>query len=118
MQESGVFELPGLSDGAVAALLQGAEALLFPSFAEGFGLPPVEAMALGTPVICSKLTVLQDILGDYPVYLDPHASYSWMETINHAVIREQTTEGDQTRQRVGRKVPRWTDHFDAVLSLV
>lgn len=76
-----IHEVAGLSDGAVAALLQGAQALLFPSFAEGFGLPAVEAAALGTPVIASDLAAFREILGENAVYLEASDSYSWMETI-------------------------------------
>src|SRR5205823_1812943 len=50
-----VVECPDLDDAALAAVLRGARALLSPSFAEGFGLPVVEALALGTPAIASDI---------------------------------------------------------------
>jgi len=65
-----VRELSELSDEAVGALLARSAGLLFPSHAEGFGLPPVEAAALGVPVVCSGLPVIREILGDIPVYLE------------------------------------------------
>lgn len=109
----GIRVLSGLSDGAVAALLQGATALLFPSFAEGYGLPPVEAAALGTPVIASHLPVIREVMGDYPVYLDPTDSYPWLETI------EAMMRGPVLQVELGAKwsCPTWEDHFKTALRL-
>lgn len=45
--------------------------LVFPSLYEGFGLPPLEAMALGTPVICSNVASLPEICGNAAIYVDP-----------------------------------------------
>ena len=109
-----VHELRDLPDGAVAALLQGARALLFPSLAEGYGLPPIEAMALGVPVICAPLTVYRETMGDYPVYLDPSDRYSWME----AISRLGQAEGDGGAHAAGMTVPGWADHFNRVLNLI
>ncbi|WP_170168873.1 glycosyltransferase family 4 protein [Rhodovulum iodosum] len=110
-----VAELPGLSDGAVSALLRGACALVFPSLAEGYGLPPLEAAALGTPVIASDLPVLREQLGDFAVYLPPTDSYAWQEAILRSAEigkNAQTEAGVQ-----GRSVPGWAGHFNTVLSL-
>ncbi len=54
------------------AIYQGAEVLWFPSFSEGFGLPIIESMACGTPVITSSTSVMPEIAGDAALYIDPH----------------------------------------------
>ena len=109
-----VTHLPGLNDGAVAALLAGSLALVFPSRAEGFGLPPVEAAALGVPVIASNLPVIRGLLGDYPVYLDPVDIYAWMETIS-----DLTQGAGSARYRKSPITPPdWENHFNSVLRSV
>lgn len=59
------------SDEVVKALLQSAKALVFPSKYEGFGIPPLEALALGTPAIVSDIPVMREIYGDSVSYIDP-----------------------------------------------
>jgi glycosyltransferase involved in cell wall biosynthesis len=54
------------------SLYQGASVLWFPSFSEGFGLPIVEAMAGGTPVITSKCSVMPEIAGNAALYINPN----------------------------------------------
>ena len=102
-----------LSDGAVTALLQGARALLFPSLAEGYGLPPIEAAALGVPVLAGKLPVVVEMLGDYPVYLDTSDVYAWVSAVHHQIRPRMQPSGAQQDNRVP---PTWADHFDHVLS--
>ncbi len=53
-------------------LLRGAKALIFPSLYEGFGLPVLEAMSMGVPVITSDCTSLPEVGGDAPLYVDPY----------------------------------------------
>ena len=60
-----------LSEPAVRALYRLAAALVLPSFSEGFGLPVIEAMASGTPVVCSAAGALPEIAGDAALYFDP-----------------------------------------------
>lgn len=60
-----------VTDDELAAILTGAHALVFPSDDEGFGLPPIEALACGTPVVVSDLPVLREVLGDRATYVDP-----------------------------------------------
>lgn len=101
-----------LPDGAVRSLMQGAIALLFPSLAEGFGLPPCEAAALGIPVVASDLPVLRETSGEFPVYLSATDSYSWMET-----IRKLTYDFQTDRQHTKpRALPMWQDHFNTVFT--
>jgi glycosyltransferase involved in cell wall biosynthesis len=56
----------------LAALMAGAKALVYPSLYEGFGLPPLEAMACGTPVICTNVSSLPEVVGDAGIMVDPH----------------------------------------------
>lgn len=60
-----------VSDSALPDFYSAAEAFVFPSLYEGFGLPPLEAMAQGTPVISSNASVMPEILGDAALYFDP-----------------------------------------------
>jgi glycosyltransferase involved in cell wall biosynthesis len=59
------------SDEFLPALYSGARAFVFPSLAEGFGFPPLEAMACGTPVLTSKTTSLVELAGDAAYLVDP-----------------------------------------------
>ncbi|MGR3343905.1 MAG: glycosyltransferase family 4 protein [Paracoccaceae bacterium] len=112
-----VSELSNLSDGAVSALLQRSSGLLIPSYCEGFGLPAIEAAALGIPVICNSLSVFREILGEYPIYADVADIYLW-ETMIRKLAENSDSVNRLTRDS-GVKVafPTWEDHFDQVLSL-
>jgi glycosyltransferase involved in cell wall biosynthesis len=61
-------------DDRLAALYMGASALVYPSRYEGFGIPPLEAMALSCPVVCSRAPAVREILGDAVEYFDAHDS--------------------------------------------
>ena len=63
-----------IDDGDLAVLLSAAEALVFPSLWEGFGLPAVEAMACGTPVLSSNRGNLPEVVGDGGLFFDPMSS--------------------------------------------
>ena len=59
-------------DQTLAALYRLADAFVFPSLYEGFGLPPLEAMASGTPVITSNVSSLPEVVGDAALMIDPY----------------------------------------------
>jgi len=61
-----------LDDGAVAGLMRLAQALVLPSFDEGFGLPAIEAAACGAAVIVTRNSAMPDVLGDAALYVDPY----------------------------------------------
>ena len=68
-----------LSDGELAALLRDCLCLAFPSFVEGFGLPPLEAMSVGCPVVVSDRASLPEICGDAALYASPDDAEAWFD---------------------------------------
>ena len=78
-----IVHLDYLDRPQLAATMRGAEALLFPSLLEGFGLPVVEAMSCGVPVILSHCSSLPEVAGDAALYVDPHDG----ATIAAAILR-------------------------------
>ena len=81
-----------VSDPAVALLLAGAAAVLVPSLYEGFGLPVLEAMACGTPVICSRAEALLEVAGDAAETIDGEDVGAWTRAIERAVGDEEWCE--------------------------
>ena len=76
-----VVRLGAVSEAELLNLYRGAAALVYPSLYEGFGLPVLEAMACGTPVIASHAASLPEVLGDAGVLLDPHDVPAWTAAI-------------------------------------
>jgi len=81
------------TDEKIAELYAQATMLVFPSRVEGFGLPPLEAMASGTPVACSNIPSLREILADAAAYFDPSDRSDMARVIgnllDHPPLREQ-----------------------------
>ncbi|WP_422075669.1 glycosyltransferase family 4 protein [Tranquillimonas rosea] len=116
MMGRSVFELSDLGDGAVAALLRDAAGLLHPSHAEGFGLPPAEAAALGTPVIAAPLEVTREVLGHLPVYADTADRYLWMSEIGRLFAARRKRQDGAPRPATA--LPTWQSHFETVFDAV
>jgi glycosyltransferase involved in cell wall biosynthesis len=83
-----VVGLGQITDGQLLALYRGAAALVYPSRYEGFGLPALEAMACGTPVIASRAASLPEVVGDAGTLLDPDDEAGWAEEIARVVSDE------------------------------
>ncbi|WP_052957800.1 glycosyltransferase family 4 protein [Komagataeibacter europaeus] len=90
--QGNVLEYNDLSDPEVVTLLRGSAGLLFPSFAEGFGLPLTEALVLGVPVICSDIPVFREISGSHATYLDPTDGPAWRSAIENRLKQDQQTD--------------------------
>ncbi len=60
-----------VSDGELRALYEHAAGFVHPAYYEGFGIPPLEAMTLGCPVVCSNAASLPEVCGDAALYFDP-----------------------------------------------
>jgi glycosyltransferase involved in cell wall biosynthesis len=104
-----VSEVCDLRDRDLAALIAGAAALLSPSFAEGFDLPVLEALAVRTPVIASRIPVHEE-LAVGATLLDPLDGRAWLEAIEAA-----TTAPRRGPPAVS---PGWDDHFAQVAPIL
>jgi len=71
-----------IPDADLHALLSGALALAHPSMDEGFGLPPLEAMAAGVPVAAARAGSIPEIVGDAAVLLDPSDEAAWTAALS------------------------------------
>jgi len=109
-----VIEDSQCSDERLQAWLRHARALLFPSFTEGYGMPLVEALALGVPVLASDLHVFQEIAGDIPDYLDPLDGPGWRSRILAYADASSPERARQLVRIAGFSPPTWQDHFEHV----
>jgi glycosyltransferase involved in cell wall biosynthesis len=82
LEDPTIRQLGFFPDEHLPLLYQGAEAFVFPSLAEGFGLPVLEAMACGAPVICSNTTALPEISGGAAYLVPPLEIDAWAEAID------------------------------------
>lgn len=93
--------LGALDDEELAGLYRGALALCFPSLAEGFGLPVLEAMAAGLPALVSDLPVMREVAGPAAVFVEPGSAAGWAEAIESVVasstLRESLSEAGRAR---------------------
>ena len=113
-----VFERSNLPDAEAMRLLKGAQALLLPSFAEGFGFPLIEALAQGIPVLCSNLAALRENGGDVPEYLDPLDGLGWRAAVIDYSGPASPRRAAQLKRMSGWRAPTWEGHFTEVEALI
>lgn len=103
---STVRQLGRVTDGELKALYQGALALAFPSLTEGFGLPPVEAMLLGCPVVATTGGAVPEVCGDAALYADPRQAEDWTAALDRIATDEALRA--RLRQRGAARAARYT----------
>lgn len=93
-----------VSDADLGAVYQGAEIFVMPSLYEGVGLPPLEALACGTPVVSSSRTSLPEFLGDAAIYFDPEKEAEMTEKITEVfeseIMKKEITEKGKERLKM------------------
>lgn len=114
LQQGHVRECGRMPDAAVAGILKGARALLLPSLAEGYGLPLAEALACGTPVLCSDIPVFREIGGAVPDFLDPVDGPVWRDAVLDYAQPGSVRRDAQLRRLGSWSRPTWQHHFAVV----
>lgn len=86
-----------VSESELIALYRNARAFVFPSLYEGFGLPPLEAMSCGTPVVCSDSSSLPEVCGDAALYFDPLSQQDIRDKLS-MIIRDDVLYAELRRK--------------------
>ncbi|HEV2126136.1 MAG TPA: glycosyltransferase family 1 protein [Chloroflexota bacterium] len=110
--------LEGATDADLAALFTGAVALVFPSLYEGFGLPCLEAMACGTPVIASHAGSLAEVVGDAGIVVDPLDAEAIAEAVTRVMVDVSLREELVRRGYAQEARFRWEDSGKQLLDLL
>ena len=113
-----VFEISRCSDAEMVTYLRHSRALLFPSFTEGYGMPIVEALTLGVPVIASDLPVFREFAGQVPDYIDVMDETSWFNMIFDFIKIVSPARQAQVQRLAGYQAPTWHQHFEKVDALL
>ncbi len=107
-----VREMNGVLDDELWPLLRGARAMLFPSFVEGWGMPMVEALALGVPVIGSDIPPFREAGQGIPELLSPLDGNGWAARVLEYAARGSLARKEQKERLVNFRPPSWERHFD------
>lgn len=109
-----LLQPPKISRATLAGLYRGARLVLIPSEAEGFGLPVIEALACGTPVLASDLRTLREAGGPAALYCPVGEVSTWVEQADGLLSGAVTAPGDQVREAHLRCFT-WKSHAETIL---
>lgn len=109
-----VVETVARSDAELLGYLKSARALLFPSYAEGYGLPLTEALSIGLPVIASDLPAFREIGQGVPLFIDADDEAAWEAAILDFARPESGGRSTQLKRLQHYRRPDWAQHFQTV----
>jgi alpha-1,3-rhamnosyl/mannosyltransferase len=96
-----------VSNQDLPGLISGARVFVFPSLHEGFGLPPLEAMACGAPVACANTSSLPEVVGDAAVLFDPRDESSIVNALTRVLHDSSVRETLRTKGLVQARQFSW-----------
>ena len=108
------LDISFLTDSDLEHAYQNAQALIFPSFFEGFGYPPIEAMRYGTPVVASHVTSIPEILGDAALYFSPFYPADLYRAIM-AVLKDRDCRKEQMARHLAEISQRQEDDIKKLI---
>lgn len=106
-----IVRFSGLSIFQLRRLLAHARALLMPSFAEGYGLPLVEALGVGTPVIASDTEVFREVSQDCALFLPPLDGLGWQAAIKEMAVDSSSLRAEFASKAAAFRLPSRADYF-------
>lgn len=104
-----LFIFNGISDVEMEILYKNCMFTVYPSFAEGFGLPIGESLAYGRPCIASNTTSMPEVGGDFVRYIDPYDAESAFSVIRHPIVDQSDLKDWQSRIQNEFKPKRWSE---------
>jgi glycosyltransferase involved in cell wall biosynthesis len=107
-----------VSDGALRALYENAICLVFPSRYEGFGIPPVEAMGCGCPVVAATAGAIMELCGEAALYGDPDDPRQFSSAVARVIDEPGLADGMRERGRMRVKPLTWDNGAAALLRLL
>lgn len=111
-----IIELNKCSDVDMTWLFYHAQALLFPSYAEGFGLPLIEALMCQLPVIASDIEIFREIGFGAIELINPNSTELWQEKIlQYGFNSDKVCEQKIRIEQIRNKLPTWDKHFEIVM---
>ena len=113
-----VHVLGFVSEGEKIWLFKNAKLYVFPSLSEGFGIPPLEAMAYGLPVVASNLTAIPEVCGDAAVYFDPTDKDDIARVILSTVDNDKLKKDLIKKGSKRNELFKWEDSAEEVLSVI
>lgn len=108
-QRGRVILLDYVPDEVLPGLFAGAAAVIYPSWYEGFGLPVLEALAAGVPVVASDVTALREVAGEAALFAPPSSAEALAEAIERSLDEEQRSEVFRRQRRERARRYSWDD---------
>ena len=113
-----IFFYGHLDDNETVQLLSRAEALLLPSFNEGFGLPPFEAAIQNVPSICSDRPAMNQVLREAALFADPTNQDEWISAMNMVINREKSVFKKLEKAKNLAENYEWKDFLKSLLAIL